>query len=70
MIPTADNDNFALISIKDTCALTSLSRTMIHRLRSEGRFPQHVVLGEKRLAFSRVEVQAWIREKLAARAMA
>lgn len=66
----ADNDNYELISIKETCALTSLSRTMIHRLRSEGRFPAHVELGEKRIAFSRVEVQAWIRAKLAARAKA
>jgi len=62
------NDNFALISLKETCALTSMSKTMIHRLRSEGRFPAAVALGEKRIAFSRQEVQGWIAQKLAARA--
>lgn len=68
MIPSADNDNYALISMRDTCALTSLSRTMIHRLRSEGRFPRPAELGEKRIAFSRAEVLAWIQQRLAARA--
>lgn len=66
----AANDNYALISLKDTCALTSMSRTMIHRLRTEGRFPCPVELGEKRIAFSRSEVHAWIQQKLAARAAA
>ncbi|MQX70071.1 helix-turn-helix transcriptional regulator [Sinorhizobium meliloti] len=62
------NDNFALISLKDTCSLTSMSKTMIHRLRSEGRFPAAVALGEKRVAFVRAEVEAWIGAKIAARA--
>ncbi|MGT2443076.1 helix-turn-helix transcriptional regulator [Ensifer adhaerens] len=62
------NDNYALISLKDTCALTSMSKAMIHRLRSEGRFPAAVELGEKRIAFSRQEVHGWIAQKLAARA--
>ncbi|MDG4671640.1 AlpA family phage regulatory protein [Shinella sp. 838] len=53
--------------MRDTCALTSLSRTSIHRLRSEGRFPCPVELGEKRIAFSRAEVLAWISARLAAR---
>ncbi|MBD9636103.1 AlpA family phage regulatory protein [Ensifer sp. ENS07] len=62
------NDSYALISLKDTCALTSMSKTMIHRLRSEGRFPAAAELGEKRIAFSRQEVHDWIAQKLAARA--
>ncbi|MGX5722545.1 helix-turn-helix transcriptional regulator [Shinella zoogloeoides] len=70
MIPSANNDNYALISLKETCALTSMSKTMIHKLRTEGRFPVHVELGEKRIAFSRAEVRAWIQQKLAARAAA
>lgn len=70
MIPVALNDNYALISLRDTCALTSMSKTMIHRLRCEGTFPLPVALGEKRIAFSRSEVTAWIQAKLAARAIA
>jgi prophage regulatory protein len=70
MIPVASNDNYALISLKDTCSLTSMSKTMIHRLRTEGSFPLPVALGEKRIAFSRSEVTAWIQSKLAARTTA
>ncbi|NEJ73806.1 AlpA family phage regulatory protein [Rhizobium phaseoli] len=69
-MPTASNDNYALISLRDTCTLTSMSKTMIHRLRVEGNFPAAVALGEKRIAFSRIEVQSWIQAKLAARAAA
>lgn len=68
MNPIAANDNYALISLKDTCVLTSMSKTMIHRLRTEGRFPSAVALGEKRIAFLRREVLVWIEQKLAARA--
>ncbi|MGH0220800.1 helix-turn-helix transcriptional regulator [Sinorhizobium meliloti] len=67
MAPVA-NDNYALISLKDTCSLTSMSKTMIHRLRSEGRFPAAVALGEKRIAFVRSEVNDWINGRIAARA--
>ncbi|MDW9681769.1 helix-turn-helix transcriptional regulator [Sinorhizobium meliloti] len=67
MAPVA-NDNYALISLKDTCSLTSMSKTMIHRLRSEGRFPAAVALGEKRIAFVRSEVHDWINGRIAARA--
>lgn len=67
MVPA--NDNYALISLKDTCSLTSMSKTMIHRLRSEGRFPAAVALGEKRIAFVRSEVNDWINGRIAARAV-
>lgn len=68
MIPLPANDNYALISLKETCTLTSMSKTMIHRLRNEGTFPAAVSLGEKRIAFVRREVHGWIEGKLAARA--
>ncbi len=69
-MPTPANDNYALISLRDTCELTSMSKTMIHRLRTEGTFPKAVALGEKRIAFLRSEVLAWIEAKLAAREVA
>ena len=68
MTAIAANDNFQLISLKDTCALTSMSKTMILRLRRDGSFPQPVELGEKRIAFVRSEVLACIQQKLASRA--
>jgi prophage regulatory protein len=50
--------------------MTSLSRTMVNRYRQEGRFPQAVPMGERRIAFVRAEVDAWIDEKIAGRVAA
>lgn len=57
-----------LVSIKHACAMTSLSRTAINRYRSEGRFPAAIPLGDKRVAFLKSEVIAWINARVAARA--
>lgn len=56
-----------LISLNEVTRLTSLSRTMVNRYRAEGKFPKAVVLGEKRIAFVRSEVEGWINERIAAR---
>ena len=56
-----------LVSMKRASELTSLSRTMINRYRAEGRFPAAVPLGDKRIAFVRSEVLAWINARIAAR---
>lgn len=60
------NDNFpALISLNDAARLTSLSRTMVNKLRAAGRFPSAVPLGEKRVAFVKDEVAAWVEGRIA-----
>lgn len=65
------NDNQPrLISLKDATRLTSMSRTMLNRYRADGRFPLAVPLGERRVAFVRTEVEAWIDQRIAARAAA
>lgn len=56
-----------LISLNEACRITSLSRTGIFKLRSQGKFPLAVSLGEKRIAFVRDEVGAWVRERIQAR---
>ena len=56
-----------LISMNDTAKLTSLSRSTINVYRVAGDFPQAVPLGERRVAFVRAEVEAWIDEKIAGR---
>jgi prophage regulatory protein len=65
------NDNMpaapALMSIREACALTSLSRTAINNLRRAGGFPPAVDLGERRIAFVRSEVDGWIHDRIAAR---
>lgn len=67
----ADNDNEqVLISMKQACAMTSLSRTMINRLRTAGRFPDIVDLGDRRVAFVKAEISEWIRKKIESRKVA
>lgn len=61
-------DDHVLISLNDACKLTSLSRTSVNRWRSMGLFPAAVELGDKRVAFVRAEVVAWIEARIAARA--
>lgn len=48
MSTNLSSDEPVLVSMKTACAMTSLSRTMICRYRSEGRFPEAVSLGDKR----------------------
>lgn len=55
----------ALISVNEAAKLTSLSRTSIFKLRSQGKFPKAVMLGEKRIAFVRAEVAAWVEQRIA-----
>lgn len=62
------NDNNAiLVSMRDVVKLTSLSRTMVCRLRDQGRFPEAVPLGEKRIGFVRAEVVGWVEQRIASR---
>jgi prophage regulatory protein len=69
MQPTNDNIPM-LISLNDACKMTSMSRTMLNRYRSEGRFPIAVDLGDRRIAFVRSEVADWINAKISMRAAA
>ena len=63
------NDDFpALISLNAACEMTSMSRSMLNRYRSEGRFPTAVDLGDRRVAFVRSEVRDWIERKISRRA--
>lgn len=56
-----------LVSLNEACRMTSMSRTMINRYRAEGRFPQPVPIGFKRIAFVRAEVVGWIHARIAER---
>lgn len=59
-----------LISMKEACRMTSASRTWLNLLRSQGKFPKAVPLGDKRVAFVRAEVQQWIADRIAGREIA
>lgn len=54
-----------LVSLNQVCAMTSLSRTAINNHRAAGTFPKPIPLGERRIAFVRSEVEAWISERIA-----
>lgn len=62
------NDNISFVSFNEAVKITSLSRTMINRLRAAGSFPVPVALGERRIGFVRHEIQQWIADRVAARA--
>jgi len=57
----------ALVSLKEVCRITSLSRTAINQRRKDGTFPAAVSLGDKRVAFVHSEVDAWIRARIGSR---
>jgi prophage regulatory protein len=58
-----------LISIREACSLTSLSRTSIWLKVKSKAFPQPVRLGADggRKAFVAAEVESWIDQQIAAR---
>ena len=62
-----NNNTPTLVSLGQVMEMTSLSRTAINVRRANGKFPQAVPLGEKRIAFVRAEVVAWLNERIAAR---
>jgi prophage regulatory protein len=67
----AANDNKPrLMAPKEAATATSLSRTLITLMASEGAFPQPVKLGERRIAFVRAEVEDWIDQRIGAREVA
>ena len=64
------NDNIfvsRLMSPKEAAEATSLSRPLLTLMAAEGHFPSPVRLGERRIAFVRDEVNAWIDDRIAAR---
>lgn len=56
-----------LMNPKEAAQATSLSRTLLTLMAAEGQFPKPVQLTERRIAFVRAEVEAWIDERIANR---
>lgn len=59
------NDNFPLCSMNEVARMVGCSRAYVDKLRRAGRFPQAVQVGDKKIAFVRAEVLAWIDERAA-----
>lgn len=56
-----------LLSLKQVCAMTSLSRTGVNKARAGGRFPAAVGVDGRRIAFVKTEVEAWLSSRIEAR---
>lgn len=56
-----------LLSIKQTMQRLSIGRTKLWALAKESGFPKPVQVSVGRKAFVASEIDAWIREKMAAR---
>lgn len=55
-----DHDE-GLISRREVCHLTGLSKSTIYRLMAQGRFPRKVCGSDRRSLWHRWEVIAWIK---------
>lgn len=67
----AANDNLPrLMAPKEAATATTMSRVLLSAMAREGKFPSPVKIGEKRLAYVRTEVEAWIDSRIAERAAA
>ena len=56
-----------LLPLAEVMCRTTLGKTRIYQLVSEGSFPRPVRLGARRVAWHDGEVEAWIAERLAER---
>lgn len=50
----------SLLSPKAVCEQTSLSRTTLDRMVTEGEFPSPIRITQRRLAFRKSDVTAWL----------
>ena len=56
-----------LVRLRQVCQTIGLSRSEIYRLISLGRFPKPYKIGDRAVAWDWDQVQAWVRERIAAR---
>lgn len=54
----------AFLSEKDVVAVTSLSRTSLHRKRLSGEFPEPESISEGRVGYRIRDVQEWLENPL------
>lgn len=59
-----------LMSPNEAQDATTMSKVLLRMMANEGRFPQPVPIGERRIAYVRAEVDAWIDARINSRAAA
>jgi len=55
-----------LISIKDVCGLTTLSRAGVYKLVGSGKFPAPIKVGGNRSGWLATEIDAWLTAQVEA----
>ena len=58
------DQGYKLLKAQDVADLTSMSRSHLHRLARDGKFPKPIKIGENRSAWLESDVQEWISECL------
>lgn len=56
-----------LIKIKEVMNVTTLSRASIYKYMNLGRFPRHVSLGGRAVAWVEEEVEDWVAQRVSER---
>ena len=56
--------SYKLLKAQAVADLTSMSRSHLHRLARDGRFPKPIKIGENRCAWLESDLQDWISECL------
>lgn len=57
----------AMIDISEVTAKTELGKTTIYRHVAEGKFPQPVKIGDKKVRWISEEIDAWLQSRIDAR---
>ncbi|NTF48501.1 helix-turn-helix transcriptional regulator [Rhizobium rhizogenes] len=53
-----------LMSPNEAAALTTMSKPLLRAMEREGKFPTARHIGQRRIAYVRSEVTAWINERI------
>jgi len=52
------------LKVDEVMATTTLSRSSIYRMMSEGKFPKQHQIGDKRSVWLKSDIEAWMEEKV------
>ena len=56
--------NERALRLRQVSQLTGLGRSMIYQMQAEGRFPQHIKLGERAVGWLESEVRDWLASRI------
>lgn len=60
---TIDPSRDRVLRLPDVKARTGLSRSSIYAYIKDGKFPQHIALGERSVGWYESEVDAWVASR-------